>query len=147
MATKKIELKGKARWARVFEENRDLKGYNDAAVPYEGFYTLDLILTKEEYQKLKDAGSDKKLMHDEETGERYVKLTRKHKDRFEWASGAPKTNWNYREDGGIPNGTEVTVVVSVYDTSKTSGTRLEEVEVISTPPSSTKEELEGEMPF
>lgn len=136
MATRIVTLKGKAKWARVFEQNRDKEGYNGAYQDFDGACTIDVYLTKEEFQKLKDAKSATKLKLDEDTGERFVKLKRKFKDRYEWASGAPKVTkpdgsvWDFTADGAIGNGSEVEVTVSVYDTSMTPGTRLESVKVI-----------------
>ena len=136
MATRMVTLRGKGKWCKVFPENRDKEGYNGAYQDFDGACTIDVYLTKEEFQKLKDAKSATKLKLDEDTGERFVKLKRKFKDRYEWASGAPKVTkpdgsvWDYEADGAIGNGSEVEVTVSVYDTSMTPGTRLESVKVI-----------------
>lgn len=136
MATRMVTLKGTGKWMKVFEQNRDKEGYNGAYQDCDGACVMDLYLTKEEYQKLKDAKSATKLKLDEDTGERFIKLKRKFKDRYEWASGAPKvlkadgTDWDVNTDGLIGNGSEVEVTVSVYDTSMTAGTRLEKVKVL-----------------
>ncbi len=153
MGSKYITLKGKAKWARVFEGNRDMKGYQGAYQETDGACTMDVVLTKEEYQKLKDAGSATKLKLDEETGERFIKLKRPFKGKHEWASGAPVVTkadgsvWSFEDDGAIGNGSEVEVTVVVYTTSMTPGTRLEKVKVLK--PVSIKEkevEVEG-IPF
>lgn len=156
MATRMITLKGKGKWMKLFEQNRDKEGYNGAYQDFDGACTMDLYITKEEFQKLKDAKSATKLKLDEDSGERFVKLKRKFKDRYEWASGAPKVTrpdgvvWDFQADGPIGNGSEVEVLVSVYDTTMTPGTRLESVKVIKAeplPPRETKVlETEG-VPF
>jgi hypothetical protein len=112
-----------------------MKGYQGAYQESDGACTMDLYLTKEEYSKLKDAGSATKLKLDEETGERFIKLKRLFKGKYDWASGAPKvtksdgSDWSFEDDGVIPNGSEVEVTVVVYTTSMTPGTRLESVKV------------------
>lgn len=153
MATRVVTLKGTGKWMKVFEQNRDKEGYNGAYQDCDGACVMDLYLTKEEYQKLKDAKSATKLKLDEDSGERFIKLKRKFKDRYEWASGAPKvtkadgTDWDVTTDGLIGNGSEVEVTVSVYDTSMTAGTRLEKVKVLKAEPLPAKAlEVEG-VPF
>ena len=152
MATRTVTLRGKGKWMRVFEQNRDKEGYNGAYQDFDGACVMDLYLTKEEFQKLKDAKSATKLKLDEDTGERFVKLKRKFKDRYEWASGAPKvirpdgTEWSLEADGPIGNMSEVEVTVSVYDTSMTPGTRLEKVKVLKAEPLPEKTKQE-ELPF
>lgn len=132
MATTDHKVTGKAMWARVFEHNRDLKGYNDAAVPYEGFYKIDLVLDKDQRKSLTSSGSSLKGRWNDE-GEFIATFKRKHKDRFEWAGGAPKV---LKADGSawtekiIPNGSTVEVGFTVYTTSKATGTRLESVTVL-----------------
>ena len=137
MATRIITLKGPARWARVFEDNRDMRGYEDAFVECNGAYTIEVGLSSEEFDKLKDAGSMKKGKEGDD-GLKWVKFTRKHTDRFDWSSGAPKVMnssgdpWTFEDDGAINNDSEVEVKLSVYDTSRPriKGTRLDEVTVI-----------------
>lgn len=153
MATRVVTLRGTGKWMRVFESNRDKEGYNGAYQDCDGACVMDLYLTKEEYQKLKDAKSATKLKLDEDSGERFIKLKRKFKDRYEWASGAPKvtkadgTDWDVTTDGLIGNGSEVEVTVSVYDTSMTAGTRLEKVKVLKAEALPAKQlEVEG-VPF
>lgn len=143
MGTRKLKLTGTATWAKVFEDNRDMKGFEGAYEDHEGGYTINVELEAEEFQKLKDSGSMKKGSMGEDG--MVVKFLRKHKDRFEWASGAPTvvkengSKWDFENDGQINNGSDVEVELSVYDTSRSSikGTRLEKVTVIK------QAELEG----
>ena len=155
MATRVIKLTGKASWAKVFEENRDMKGFENAYEEHDGACTINVTLEAEEFQTLKQAGSIKKgSMTDEGLS---VKFVRKFKDRFEWGSGAPKvvkadgTAWSYAEDGIIPNGSDVEVTVSVYDTSRPSikGTRLDEVKVLKvfSEEEDSPSDRESEIPF
>lgn len=139
MGTTQITLEGAAMWSKVFEENRDLRGFEDAFVPFDGAYTIDVVMNKEEFDRLAATGAAKaskiKQKEVDKFGEVTLKFTRKHKDRFEWSSGAPLvckpdgTAWSYMNDGVIPNGSKVTVTVDVYTTSKATGTRLARVNV------------------
>lgn len=71
---------GVIEWAKVFEDNRDMKGYNDAYVPFDGAYTMNLVMDKAELGKLTAAGSQKKPMQKRlMDGEIVIKFERKHK--------------------------------------------------------------------
>lgn len=52
-----LELPAVFEWAKVFTENMDKTGPNDAYVSHGGAYTVDAIMTKDVFQQLKDAGS------------------------------------------------------------------------------------------
>lgn len=54
-----LELPATFEWTRVFPENMDKVGANNAYVGTNGAYTMDVILTKDVFQQLKDAGSQK----------------------------------------------------------------------------------------
>jgi hypothetical protein len=136
MATRKVTLNGQAKWAKVFEANRDMEGFEGAYADHGGAYTINVVLSPDQFTKLKDSRSMLKGTINDE-GKNEVKFKRKHEDRFEWASGAPEVTidgrkWNFEDDGFIPNGSEVKVHISVYDTSRKSivGTRLEKIEVL-----------------
>ena len=142
MATRTIELTGPIMWAHIFEENRDMNGYEGAYREHDGAYTVEIGLDKDQFQALKDIGSAKRAKDIDGKEDRYdpdykwVKLVRKHKDRFDWASGEPKvvdstdSPWTFEHEGEVYNGSECTVTVSVYDTSYRNGTRLEKVKVL-----------------
>ena len=144
MATKKIKLTGTASWAKVFEDNRDLSGFEGAAEEYGGQYSIDVELDYENMEKLVASGSMKKGRVTD--GGQTVKFTRKHEDAFDWASGAPDVEdaegntWTLDETGVIPNGSTVEVFLSVYTTSRKAivGTRLDKVKVLEAA------EMEGE---
>ena len=135
MATKKVVLEGQSMWARVFPDNRDMKGFEGVYEECDGAYTIDVQMDKTNKLKLKDSGSIKKGKFDDD-GNFSVKFVRKHKDRFEWASGAPTvvkadgTVWDFETDGPINNGSDIQVELSVYSTSYSPGTRLEKVVVL-----------------
>jgi hypothetical protein len=135
MATEFVKLKGIAKWARVFEDNRDLYGFEGAAKEYGGQYVIDVYPDKENLDKLKVAGSRLRPKLDVD-GKMFVKFKRKHEGPFAAASGAPKvTNeagdvWSFEDDGPIGNGSEVEVSLVVYDTRMGKGTRLEGVKVL-----------------
>ena len=139
MGTTQMVISGKASWAKVFEENRDKRGFEDAFVPFDGAYTIDVTMDKGMFDALATTGAAKaskiKQKEVDKFGEVTLKFTRKHKDRFDWSSGAPLvykpdgTAWSYLTDGVIPNGSEVEVLIDVYTTSKATGTRLVKVYV------------------
>ena len=159
--TKFVTVKGKAYWARVFEDNRDMTGYKpDPSEPgtfeeCDGAYTVDVYLEPKEADKLKKAGSALKGSVDEHGFK--VRLKRKHtvKDRhgnvLDWAGGPPVvlkedgSKWDYDTDGTIGNESEAEFKVSVYPTKFANGTRLEAMKVTNHVPYEM-EELD-EMPF
>jgi len=80
MAYKEVTTVGTIEWAKVFENNRDMKGFDDEYAKTDGAYVVDQVLAKEEYAKLTSAGSQKKpkqkrLMD----GEIVIKMMRPHK--------------------------------------------------------------------
>lgn len=119
---------GPIEWARIFENNRDMDGFKGAYTECEGAYTINQILDKTQYEKLKKAGSQKKpnekrLMD----GVIVVKFERKHLviakksgDIIEKAGGPPKVVnasgaiWDADVDGLIGNGSvaEITNLLS-----------------------------------
>lgn len=143
MATTKHTVQGKAFWAKVFEHNRDMQGFQGSAIPVEGFYKIDVQLDKDQRKVFTASGSAKKGRWDDD-GNYLVTLKRDHKGKFEWCSGAPKV---FNKDGNdftgriIPNGSEVEVEFSVYTTSKANGTRLESVKVLELAEMAEREEM------
>ena len=147
MAFKSVTTTGPIEWARIFEDNRDLKGYQDAYVECEGAYTLSQILSKEEFQKLQQAGTQKKPVQKRlMDGELVIKYERKHKVVTKdgtvilKAGGPPKVldaagkPWT-AEHGAIGNGSvaEVTNLISTFkgmDGKMYSRTSLVEVKII-----------------
>lgn len=151
MATRVVKLKGLAYWAKVFPEHRDLTGFEDSLVDVGGQCTIDVDLDDMEMAKLQKSKSMKKgTPSPENDGLTRVKFTRKWEEQY--GGGAPKvvkadgTEWDFDVDGYIGNGSEVTVVLSVYDTSRKNivGTRLDKVRVTKqveyTPPDDDDEE-------
>ena len=151
MTTKKHSVTGELYWAKVFEENRDLNGFEGQAIPFEGVYKIDVRLDKENKALVKASGTALKGRFDDD-GNYSVCFKRKHKDRFDWASGAPKvfkpdgTEWVFEDDGVIPNGSEGRIDFSVYTTSMTPGTRLEVVYVSKKAAMEPKEEAAKAVP-
>lgn len=137
MATRKVKLKGLAYWSRVFEDNRDLTGFEDALKDIGGQTTIDVDLDDDNMALLRKSKSMKRGTDSPDNdGLTRVKFTRKWQDKI--AGGPPKvvkadgTVWDFDEDGPIGNGSEVEIVLSVYDTSRKAivGTRLDKVKVI-----------------
>ena len=136
MTTKKITITGEAYWAKVFTENREMNDYQGVPHTFDGLYKIEVKLDKENKAILKASGSALKGKFNDD-GEFLVTFKRKHKDRFDWASGAPKVTgsdknpWTFADNGIIPNGSMVSIDATVYTTSMTPGTRLEGVTIIS----------------
>ena len=138
MATRKIVLTGIAEWAKVFEHNRDMRGFEGAYEVHDGACTIDMILDEENMAILAASKSMQKGSPDSEGRGTRVRFIRKFDTGRDWDSGVPKvvkddnSAWNVENDGLIGNGSEVSVSLSVYDTSRKSivGTRLDRVKVI-----------------
>lgn len=122
---KSVTTVGPVSWAKLTEGNRDMDGYNGSYVECEGAYTLDQEMSKEEFEKLAEAGSmkgpkRKYLME----GKIVVGFARKHKVMFngevlEAASGPPvlqDSEGNPWTGGDIGNGSvcEVTNLLSFF---------------------------------
>ena len=141
MATRKVKLTGYGYWMKVFEGNRDLTGFNDQLKEVGGQCVMDLDLSPEEFGKLKKA---KFMSAGKPSAENpgYTRVRLKRKWQEEYGGGAPTvlkddgTAWAYDEDGTIGNGSEVAVIVQVYDTKAPNivGARLEKVKVLNHKP-------------
>lgn len=162
MAFKEVTTKGIVEWAKVFEANREMVGYEGAYEACEGAYTLVQVLSKEEFQKLKKAGTLKKPITKRmtENSEIAIKFERKHivKNKegkvIPQAGGAPKVigpdgkPWNLEEQGTIGNGSlaEVTNLINTFkgaDGKMISRTSLVKVKIIEHVPY-VREEAEEE---
>lgn len=141
MATRLVKLKGKAYWAKVFESNRDLKGYNNELEDVGGQTTIDLDIDERHFALLQKSRSmlEGRDSPDNE-GLRRIKFKRRWQENY--GGGAPKvqrsdgTAWDLEVDGLIGNGSDVEVTLSVYDTKnkRIVGTRLETVRVLNNVP-------------
>ena len=147
MATQIITVRGRCYWARVFEQNRDLEGWEGTAKEFGGMYTINVELDDDGVKTLMGANSQSvdypKTLTDENGKDITVyRFKRKHEAKardgriLEWASGAPKVtnlvgdSWDLDHDGLIGNGSEVEVTLAVYQAGRNYGTRLEKVKVI-----------------
>jgi hypothetical protein len=138
MATRKVKLTGIAEWAKVFPQNRDMKGFDGAYEDCNGACTIDVILDDDNMQALKASRSIKRGSPDPEGRGTKVKFVRKYDTGRDWDSGAPavvhsdNSNWDLDTDGIIGNGSTVEVYLSVYDTKMKNivGTRLDKVKVL-----------------
>ena len=137
MATRKVKLTGTAEWAKVFEQNRDLKGFEGAYEAHDGACTIDLLMDEGNVAAL-EASRSIKNPKDMGNGIYKAKFVRKFNTGRDWDSGAPSVvnasgdPWSFDHDGPIGNGSTVEVMLSVYDTSYKNrpGTRLDSVRVI-----------------
>ena len=168
MATRKIKLTGIAEWARVFETNRDMDGFDGVYRDHDGACTIDIIMDDANLSTLKASRSMKKGTPDAEGRGTKVKFIRKFNTGKDWDSGAPTvqksdgSTWDLSSDGTIGNGSTVEVELSVYDTSRPNivGIRLDKVKVVdhvayvadtagddTSPPPVAKEETQSEVLF
>ena len=168
MATRKIKLTGIAEWARVFETNRDMDGFDGVYRDHDGACTIDIIMDDANLSTLKASRSMKKGTPDAEGRGTKVKFIRKFNTGKDWDSGAPTvqksdgSTWDLSSDGTIGNGSTVEVELSVYDTSRPNivGTRLDKVKVVdhvayiadtagddTSPPPVAQEETQSEVLF
>lgn len=161
MATRKVKLTGLGYWAKVFEDNRDLTGFEDALKEFGGQTTIDIDLDEDNVAKLRKSKSMKRGTDSPDNdGLTRVKFTRKWEHIIQTKKGpvdlggAPKvvkadgTDWDFDEDGPIGNGSTVEVTLSVYDTSRKAivGTRLDKVKVINHVPYEPADDVEDEAP-
>jgi hypothetical protein len=138
MASKKVVLEGIAMWAKIFETNRDLEGYKGAYKDTDGRTSIDLILDKENMEKLNRSGSMKRGKPDPEGRGTMVKVDRKFNTGRDWDSGAPEVlradgnPWDVNTDGFVGNGSKVRVMVVVTDfpDKGVTSTRLEMVKIL-----------------
>tara|TARA_R100000544_G_scaffold18477_1_gene8829 strand:+ start:233 stop:736 length:504 start_codon:yes stop_codon:yes gene_type:complete len=138
MATRIVKLTGIGEWAKVFEDNRDMQGYDGVYEACNGACTIDVILDEDNLTKLKASRSIKRGKPDPEGRGHTVRFVRKFDGGQPRNSGAPivlkadDTPWSYDEDGVIGNGSTVEVTLSVYDTRMANivGTRLDKVKVL-----------------
>ena len=153
MATRKVKLTGLISWAKVFAENRDLTGFEDALVDIGGQTSVDVEMDSENMAKLSKARSMKKGSPSQDNeGLTRVKFTRKWTENY--GGGAPIVTkedgqpWDYDMDGPIGNGSEGEVILSVYDTSRKGivGTRLEKIKVTKHKPYVKDEDEDGDEP-
>lgn len=144
--TKILTFEAPVRYAKVFLDNRDMKGYEDAFVECNGAYTIDVGLNDVQIQELHESGS--KLQGREEDGLTWCKFKRKHEVRnnttgeiIEDFSGPPRVvdadgvEWVHTEDDPnlIGNESLCNVAVSVSPDKKRkaiSYTRLEGLQVL-----------------
>lgn len=145
---KEVTTVGPIEWAKIFEGNREMNGYEGAYDECEGAYTVAQILTKDEFSKLQKAGSQKRpnqkrIME----GELVVKFERKHLVKTKagevlaQAGGAPKVLgpdgkiWDVEVDGLIGNGSiaEITNLITTFpgqDGKLISRTALTKIKII-----------------
>jgi len=159
---KEVVTKGPIEWARVFESNRDLSGYEGIYESTDGAYIVTQVLSKDEFEKLKKAGTQKKPNQKRiMDGEIAIKFERRHKvtssdgTEIVQAGGAPKVvgpngkKWDEEVDGLIGNGTiaEITNLITTFpgkDGKMVSRTSLTKVKILEHVPYVREEEDEGE---
>jgi hypothetical protein len=137
MATRLVKLRGIGYWAKLFEQNRDLTGYDNALADIGGQTTIDVDLDDRHMALLQKSQSMLRgSPSPDNAGLTRVKFKRKWQEQYgggeakiERPDGSP---WDLETDGLIGNGSEVEVTLAVYDTSRRNivGTRLDKVKVL-----------------
>lgn len=148
MAYKSVTTTGPIEWARIFEGNRDMEGFDGSYKACDGAYTVSQILSKEEFQKLQQAGTTKKPVQKRlMEGELVIKFERKHLvtnkegQAILKAGGPPKVTdadgnpWDDAVNGAIGNGSiaEVTNLISTFkgaDGKMYARTSLMEIKIL-----------------
>jgi len=88
MGTRRVKLTGIGYWAKVFEDNRDLTGFENALVDIGGQTTIDLDVDNVQLDKLKKSRSMKRgTPSPDNDGLTRVKFTRKWTENY--GGGAP----------------------------------------------------------
>jgi len=137
MATRLVKIRGLGYWAKLFESNRDLTGYDNALADIGGQTTIDVDIDERHFELLKKSGSMLTgRPSPDNPGLTRVKFKRKWQEQY--GGGQAKierpdsTAWDIETDGLIGNGSEVEVTLAVYDTSRRNivGTRLDKVKVL-----------------
>jgi hypothetical protein len=123
-------VKGKARFAKLFERNKD----NNVDFHGEGgAYTIDVMLEKEELDKVTKSGSRlKPRLSDDGLS---IKFKRKNiNEAIPAFGGKPKVvdkdDQPWDDTVSVGNDSEVEVWFTTYDTKMGKGTRLEAVKVL-----------------
>ena len=147
MTTQLLEVTGIAQWAKVYPHNKDK---NEDFHGPGGAYTIDVLLDKEELDKVTASGCRVKPRLTEEGITIKFKRKETHVGGIDALGGAPRV---VDEEGNdftnlIGNGSKVTVFASVYDTKMGKGTRLEAVQVLDLVEFETEEGTSGvKLPF
>ena len=150
-------VRGIAQWAKIFEENRDMEGFEGSFKDHDGAYTIDLIVDAENAEIYEDsgaAGAVKPAFWDEAhgtftakrkekdgsknvaaEGKSILRFKRKHIDTNKPANGgAPKVLFEggvmTATEGMVGNGSDVEVKFMVYTTKMSNGTLLKAVRVL-----------------
>lgn len=141
--TQLYSVTGLAKWAKVFPRNKDT---NEAFHGPGGGYTIQVVLDKEELDKVTKSGARLKPQLTEDGVE--IKFRRKHTNpAIKEFGGPPKVvdadNKPMDEEVSIGNGSKVEVFFTVYETSMGKGTRLEGVRVLDLIPFEGEENTGG----
>lgn len=146
MATRLVKLRGIGYWAKLFEGNRDLTGYDNALADVGGQTTIDVDLDERHIALLQKSGS---MLRGNKSPDNpdltRVKFKRKWQEQYGGGEAkivrADDTPWDINTDGMIGNGSEVEVTLAVYDTSRRNivGTRLDKVKVVNHVPYAGKD--------
>ena len=130
MTAQLVELEGTLNWAKVFSFNKDTnEDYHGPG----GAYTVDVLLEKDQLDKLTKSGSRlKPKVTDDGIA---IRFKRKHINAagIEEFGGPPKVvdaeKELWPEGVLIGNGSKGKVYISVYETKLGKGTRLEGIQV------------------
>lgn len=125
MATKFYTWSGEIKWAKVTEANKDTKYDED------GVYNVNFFPAN--FEAVKESGIQVEPKMDQETGDLYFKLSRRHKQLIKKEVvefGPPEVRYNKEPyTGPIGNGSKAMVNVAIFDTKKGKGHRLERITI------------------
>lgn len=130
MAKDFLRITGTAMWAKLFERNRDRGEYFKET---DGKTTIEVILEKEELDKLKQAGSRLRPRITDDGLSVTLRRPWVH-PTIEEFGGPPQVvdadgnDWD--DSVSIGNGSKVEVALEIYDTKLGKGTRLAGVKVL-----------------
>lgn len=131
MSAELYEVEGIGQWAKVFEFNRDM---NEDFHGPGGACTIDVLLEKEELDKVTKSGSKLKPKITDEGIVMRFKRKFNHPQGIKEFGGVPRVvdaeGNDFPEGTLIGNGSKVRVYFTVYETKMGNGTRLEAVQVL-----------------
>lgn len=148
MASERIYLSGIAMWAKLFERNRDRGEFYEST---DGMTTIDLLMEKEELDKLKASGSRLRPKVTDEGLTVKFKRPWIHSGGISDFGGPPQvvdSDGNDWDDSvSVGNGSTVEIAVDVYDTQMGKGTRLAGVKVLDLVEYESEGEGQPRLPF
>lgn len=140
------ELYGKFRWAKIFPQNREMKGPEGTDFSeHDGMYMIDVVVDESNLALFEQSGSNWKIYgvkkserekFNLEDGEFLIRPRRKHIHHIPVFGGPPVVvmadgrNIDPANGMGVGNGSEGYIQFTTYNTTLQVGSRLDGVQVI-----------------